>query len=64
MTDKTRKHKSSDRNSVRVPRSPTTEMIEAGRKAMEQQDPVRVSHARVMWLWNDMLAAAPGEGEK
>lgn len=44
---------------VMVPRVPTSLMVEAGRKAMEQQDPVRVSHARVMWLWNDMLAATP-----
>jgi len=49
------------RDGVVVPRVPTTEMIEAGRKALQQQDPKMVSHARVIWLWNDMLAARPKE---
>lgn len=48
---------------ILVPRSPTENMVEAGRKAMEQQDPVRVSHARVIWLWQDMLKAAPDQFE-
>jgi len=51
---------------ARVPKSGcvalTAEMVEAGRKVLEQQDPIRVSHARVIWLWNDMHAAAIDRG--
>jgi hypothetical protein len=43
---------------VMVPVEPTVEMVEAGRAAMAQQDPRSVSHARVLWVWKDMLKAA------
>lgn len=40
-----------------VPRDPTPEMVEAGRKAFAQGDAIHVSHARVLWIWMDMLDA-------
>lgn len=42
---------------IAVPRDPTPEMVEAGRKAFAQGDPIHVSHARVLWIWMDMLEA-------
>lgn len=43
-----------------VPIEPTVAMVEAGRKAMSAES--FVSHARVLWVWEDMLkAAAPSE---
>ena len=45
---------------VVVPKEPTEEMVEAGRKAM---DPEKfVSHARTLWVYGDMIAAAPKVG--
>lgn len=44
---------------VYVPVDPTVEMVEAGRAALSQGDPKMQTHARVMWVWADMLKAAP-----
>ena len=45
---------------VVVPKEPTEEMVEAGRKAM---DPEKfVSHARTLWVYGDMIVAAPRIG--
>jgi hypothetical protein len=42
---------------VLVPRSPTSEMVDAGRAAMSTEK--FVSHARAIWVWQDMVKAAP-----
>lgn len=42
-----------------VPIEPTVEMVEAGRAALSQGDAKVQTHARVMWVWEAMLAAAP-----
>lgn len=39
-----------------VPVEPTEAMVEAGRKAMSPEK--FVSHARAIWVWLDMVAAA------
>ena len=43
---------------VMVPIIPTNAMVEAGRAAMTDQNPATASHARVLWIWKDMLDAA------
>ena len=43
---------------VMVPIIPTNAMVEAGRAAMTDQNPATACHARVVWIWKDMLDAA------
>jgi hypothetical protein len=45
--------------SVLVPREPTVEMVEAGRAQLSQGDVKMQTHARVMWVWEAMVNAAP-----
>jgi hypothetical protein len=44
---------------VMVPREPTVDMVERGREQLSQGDAKVQTHARVLWVWEAMLQAAP-----
>lgn len=44
---------------VLVPREPTVDMVERGREALSNGDAKVQTHARVMWVWEAMISAAP-----
>lgn len=42
-----------------VPKEPSEQMVEDGRSQLSQGDAKVQTHARVLWVWEAMLAAAP-----